>query len=89
MTSASKGLAVISSFFLTRYPLLLREVLKKTPENHPDFKDANDALEKVEAVITIVNNRTQHLDQSQKLLLLQSSIESDEVPTSCFLNNLI
>ena len=64
---------------ICKYPLLLREVLKKTPETHPDFKDANDALEKIEAVITIVNNRTQHLDQSQKLLLLQSSIESDEV----------
>jgi len=53
--------------------------MRKTPETHTDFKDTNEALEKIEAVITIVNNRTQHLDQSQKLLLLQSSIESDEV----------
>ena len=63
---------------ICKYPLLLKEILKHTPDTHADHLPLKSAMERIESVLSAVNDRAQAADESQKILLLQSSIESAE-----------
>ncbi|KAJ3171013.1 Rho guanine nucleotide exchange factor (GEF) 17 [Geranomyces variabilis] len=40
-----------------RYLLMLKELLKRTPESHPDFINLNSAVQKVERTVHVINER--------------------------------
>jgi len=63
---------------ICKYPLLLRAISRETPPEHPDYANTQIAIEKIESVLQVINERTQFADESQRILLLQSKIESDE-----------
>ncbi|KAG4093594.1 hypothetical protein H8356DRAFT_999970 [Neocallimastix lanati (nom. inval.)] len=56
---------------ICKYPLLLREIIKNTEEDHPDYKNLVSALCKIETVITIINDAARQTEGVHKLLELQ------------------
>jgi len=52
---------------IPRYKLLLEDVLKKTPESHPDNKDLKLALQKIEDIANTVNESIRKYENLQKL----------------------
>ncbi|KAJ3100459.1 Myosin 10A, isoform D [Phlyctochytrium planicorne] len=61
---------------ICKYPLLLRELLRYCDKSHKDFANLTLAAEKIEAVVALVNEATQALDRKEKLISLQTRIES-------------
>ncbi|XP_068452818.1 rho guanine nucleotide exchange factor (GEF) 3, like isoform X2 [Clinocottus analis] len=70
---------------LVKYPLLLKEILKCTPPEHPDEDTLPDALELVQSIVAEVNKKTgeaecqfyrrglAYLEESQRLQEIQLS----------------
>ncbi|ORX44302.1 hypothetical protein BCR36DRAFT_127473 [Piromyces finnis] len=56
---------------ICKYPLLLREIIKNTNEDHSDYKNLVSALYKIETVITIINDAAKQTEGVHKLLELQ------------------
>ncbi|CAO3592901.1 unnamed protein product [Absidia cylindrospora] len=52
---------------ITRYPLLLRQVLKSTPKRHPDYGLVKSALSKASKVLDDVNEETRRFENHQKM----------------------
>nr|XP_039271145.1 phosphatidylinositol 3,4,5-trisphosphate-dependent Rac exchanger 2 protein-like isoform X2 [Styela clava] len=63
---------------ICKYPLLLRELSKKTPPEHPDYPSVMEALEIMKAVCSNVNETKRQLEQLEKLEELQSTIANWE-----------
>ncbi|KAI9343309.1 Dbl homology domain-containing protein [Zopfochytrium polystomum] len=61
---------------ICKYPLLLRELLKNTDKMHKDYAHVEKAIELVGAVVTLVNEATDALDKREKILSIQSKIDS-------------
>jgi len=57
-----------------KYPLLLRELLKNTPEYHCDYKAISKALEMISATVSVINDSKKILEESNALLEIQSMI---------------
>eukprot|EP01091_Cochliopodium_minus_P004005 TRINITY_DN13929_c0_g1_i1.p1 TRINITY_DN13929_c0_g1~~TRINITY_DN13929_c0_g1_i1.p1 ORF type:complete len:837 (-),score=174.65 TRINITY_DN13929_c0_g1_i1:38-2548(-) len=53
---------------IPRYVLLLRDLLKNTPQNHQDFQSIKNALEAVSEIATFINER-KSVSQSNKRIL--------------------
>ena len=60
--------------------LFFQELLKKTPNNHPDYEPVKEALELMKAVCSNVNETKRQLEQLEKLEDLQATIANWEVP---------
>ncbi|KAM6976893.1 rho guanine nucleotide exchange factor (GEF) 3, like [Aplochiton taeniatus] len=70
---------------LVKYPLLLREIQKSTPADHPDEDTLPDALELIQSIVSEVNSKTgeaecqfyrrglSYLEESQRLQEIQLS----------------
>ncbi|KAG8447302.1 hypothetical protein GDO86_014677 [Hymenochirus boettgeri] len=43
---------------LVKYPLLLKELLKHTTPEHPDHKPLAEAVNSIQAIVTLINNKT-------------------------------
>ncbi|XP_029990338.1 rho guanine nucleotide exchange factor 3 isoform X3 [Sphaeramia orbicularis] len=43
---------------LVKYPLLLREILKHTPNDHPDWQLLDEAMQMVQSVVADINRQT-------------------------------
>ncbi|KAL0078645.1 hypothetical protein J3Q64DRAFT_1664753 [Phycomyces blakesleeanus] len=52
---------------ITRYPLLLRQILKSTPKKHPDYGLMRSALVEAEKVLEVVNEETRRYENRQKI----------------------
>eukprot|EP01102_Stenamoeba_stenopodia_P020716 TRINITY_DN8187_c0_g1_i1.p1 TRINITY_DN8187_c0_g1~~TRINITY_DN8187_c0_g1_i1.p1 ORF type:complete len:593 (-),score=95.56 TRINITY_DN8187_c0_g1_i1:18-1796(-) len=63
---------------ICKYPLLLRAVLKNTPQKHEDYALLQNALEKVESVVEQINDRTRQVNNVQKLSELKSQLFFEE-----------
>ncbi|KAH6599748.1 hypothetical protein BASA50_002773 [Batrachochytrium salamandrivorans] len=63
---------------ICKYPLLLRELEKHTERagNTVDNANLRLAAEKIEAVVMLVNEATRHAEERQRILLLETHIES-------------
>ena len=59
-----------------KYPLLLREALKYTPEGHPDHDGTTEALAKLERTITMINSAKSYSDNLKKILSISAQIVS-------------
>jgi len=56
---------------IPRYQLLLRDLFKHTPEEHPDRLQLEQALGKIEEIGAYVNERQRHYEGLNKVLQLQ------------------
>ncbi|KAH8550754.1 hypothetical protein BGW37DRAFT_426985 [Umbelopsis sp. PMI_123] len=71
----------LSSFLLepmqriTRYPLLLRQILQSTPKYHHDYGMVIDAIEKAEEVLKDVNEAARKHENKQKLQELSRLVD--------------
>ncbi|KAI8807711.1 Dbl homology domain-containing protein [Cladochytrium replicatum] len=66
---------------ITRYSLLLKQILQHTPNNHPDFVGLQQALRLIERVATNVNNAAQEYENRLKVAEIMNLVdfETDEV----------
>lgn len=80
---ACRGLSLLSFLIkpvqrICKYPLLLRDLIKDTPEDHPDLGPLQQAFEKIEKVVEYVNERKRHAEILQKTFQIQEQIEGGE-----------
>lgn len=59
---------------IPRYELLLKELLKHTPQSHAEWPELQEALEKVHAVAQCVNERQRQAERMAQLVDLQIKI---------------
>lgn len=57
---------------ITKYSLLLRELIKHTLPSHPDYADLQEAMTKINEVNTTINEKMKTFDQRQKVLDIQA-----------------
>ena len=71
---------------LCKYPLLLRELIKNTPEDHPDFADLKAAEAKVQTVVSFVNEAKRMAEGQAKMREIEAevSIEGLAIPDRYF-----
>jgi hypothetical protein len=60
---------------ICKYPLLLRELLKHTPEDHPDFLSLDLAKRKIDEVTESINEGKRYFEQLQKMMEIQELVE--------------
>jgi hypothetical protein len=78
----AKGMP-LSSFLLkpmqriTKYPLLMKQILKFTPEDHPDYQYMKDACEKAEELCVQVNEGVREKENTERLEWLQTHVKCD------------
>eukprot|EP01119_Soliformovum_irregulare_P017773 TRINITY_DN5333_c0_g1_i1.p1 TRINITY_DN5333_c0_g1~~TRINITY_DN5333_c0_g1_i1.p1 ORF type:complete len:638 (+),score=152.97 TRINITY_DN5333_c0_g1_i1:96-2009(+) len=58
-----------------QYPLLLRELLKATPENHPDYPNMQRALDKISTEADAINKNKAGSDNLKKMISIRDSID--------------
>ncbi|KAE8598952.1 hypothetical protein XENTR_v10017002 [Xenopus tropicalis] len=63
---------------ICKYPLLLRELLKRTPKKHSDYVCVVDALQAMKAVCTNINEAKRQMEKLEVLEEWQSHIEGWE-----------
>eukprot|EP01096_Ripella_sp_DP13-Kostka_P000665 TRINITY_DN10745_c1_g1_i2.p1 TRINITY_DN10745_c1_g1~~TRINITY_DN10745_c1_g1_i2.p1 ORF type:complete len:780 (+),score=342.50 TRINITY_DN10745_c1_g1_i2:161-2500(+) len=78
-----RGLSLLSFLIkpvqrICKYPLLLRDLIKDTPEDHPDYNALNLAFEKIEKVVEYVNERKRQAETLQKTFQIQDQIEGGD-----------
>ncbi|KAM3584668.1 hypothetical protein VKS41_003475 [Umbelopsis sp. WA50703] len=77
----------LSSFLLepmqriTRYPLLLRQILQSTPKYHHDYGMVAEAIEKAEQVLQDVNEAARRHENKQKLQELSRLVDLEGLET--------
>eukprot|EP01094_Clydonella_sp_ATCC50884_P003310 TRINITY_DN1255_c1_g1_i1.p1 TRINITY_DN1255_c1_g1~~TRINITY_DN1255_c1_g1_i1.p1 ORF type:complete len:364 (-),score=136.76 TRINITY_DN1255_c1_g1_i1:122-1150(-) len=59
---------------ICRYPLLLKELWKQTPETHVDYEELRTALEKVQDVVGIVNEKKRECENQEQVMTIQLSM---------------
>ncbi|XP_028309313.1 rho guanine nucleotide exchange factor (GEF) 3, like isoform X2 [Gouania willdenowi] len=73
---------------LVKYPLLLKEILKCTPAEHPDEDSLPDALELIQSIVAEVNRKTGEAEcqyYRRGLVYLEDSQRLPEIQESRFL----
>lgn len=60
---------------ICKYPLLLNELLKYTPKSHEEYENLTLALDKVEQVVTYINERKRLEENMKKLKEIDVLIE--------------
>ncbi|XP_073258737.1 intersectin-1-like [Porites lutea] len=88
----AKGLP-LSSYLLKplqricKYPLLIREILKYTPENHFDRVNLETALEKAEELCQQVNEGVRNQENTDHLEWLQAHVNLESIGERLFFNS--
>eukprot|EP00127_Corallochytrium_limacisporum_P006651 Clim_evm30s232 gene=Clim_evmTU30s232 len=67
---------------ITKYPLLLRNLQKVTPEDNPDFETLTTILEHLDTIVSISNEMTSFTSSIQKLVELQSRLVLTETDSN-------
>uniref|UniRef100_A0A7N8YIC1 Phosphatidylinositol 3,4,5-trisphosphate-dependent Rac exchanger 1 protein n=1 Tax=Mastacembelus armatus TaxID=205130 RepID=A0A7N8YIC1_9TELE len=63
---------------ICKYPLLLKELLKRTPKKHADYPAVEEALQAMKAVCSNINETKRQMEKLEALEQLQSRIEGWE-----------
>ncbi|KAL3041059.1 hypothetical protein OYC64_011942 [Pagothenia borchgrevinki] len=63
---------------ICKYPLLLRELLKRTPKKHSDFPQVQESLQVMKAVCSNINEAKRQMEKMEILEEWQSHIEGWE-----------
>ncbi|XP_040283363.1 intersectin-2 isoform X1 [Bufo bufo] len=84
----------LSSFLLkpmqriTRYPLIIKNILENTPETHRDHGHLRDALERSEELCSQVNEGVREKENSDKLEWMQAHVQCDGLTEQITFNSL-
>ncbi|KAG0745074.1 hypothetical protein G6F23_004691 [Rhizopus arrhizus] len=62
---------------ITRYPLLLRQILNSTPKKHPDYALVKSALSVAQNILEDVNEETRRFENHHKMNELSRIIDMD------------
>lgn len=60
---------------IPRYELLLRELIRKTPEDHADYAPLNEAFNKIKAISTLIDNRKDESVKLQEVMRIHAMLE--------------
>ncbi|KAK2110106.1 Phosphatidylinositol-3,4,5-trisphosphate-dependent Rac exchanger 1 protein, partial [Saguinus oedipus] len=64
---------------ICKYPLLLKELAKRTPGKHPDHPAVQSALQAMKTVCSNINETKRQMEKLEALEQLQSHIEGWEL----------
>ncbi|XP_078069024.1 intersectin-2-like isoform X3 [Mustelus asterias] len=84
----------LSSFLLkpmqriTRYPLIIKNILENTPENHADLSHLMLALERAEELCSQVNEGVREKENSDRLEWIQSHVQCDGLAEHIVFNSI-
>ncbi|XP_041043901.1 intersectin-2-like isoform X2 [Carcharodon carcharias] len=84
----------LSSFLLkpmqriTRYPLIIKNILENTPENHADHNHLKLALERAEELCSQVNEGVREKENSDRLEWIQSHVQCDGLAEHIVFNSI-
>ncbi|MEJ1282975.1 intersectin 1 (SH3 domain protein 1A) [Cricetulus griseus] len=84
----------LSSFILkpmqrvTRYPLIIKNILENTPENHPDHSHLKHALEKAEELCSQVNEGVREKENSDRLEWIQAHVQCEGLSEQLVFNSV-
>ncbi|XP_069584262.1 intersectin-2 isoform X1 [Ranitomeya imitator] len=84
----------LSSFLLkpmqriTRYPLILKNILENTPEHHRDHSHLREALERSEELCSQVNEGVREKENSDRLEWMQAHVQCDGLTEQVTFNSL-
>ena len=74
---------------ICKYPLLLADILKHTPDYHEDYDKLAQSLEKVKAILDTINERKRVSEATSKLIEINSLLDTCDidliVPTRHFI----
>uniref|UniRef100_A0A672HXY7 Intersectin 1 (SH3 domain protein) n=1 Tax=Salarias fasciatus TaxID=181472 RepID=A0A672HXY7_SALFA len=93
MDSRCKGMP-LSSFLLkpmqrvTRYPLIIKNILENTPESHPDHSHLKAALEKAEELCSQVNEGVREKENSDRLEWIQAHVQCEGLSEQLVFNSV-
>ncbi|XP_028938168.1 intersectin-1 isoform X2 [Ornithorhynchus anatinus] len=93
MDPRCKGMP-LSSFILkpmqrvTRYPLIIKNILENTPENHPDHCHLKLALEKAEELCSQVNEGVREKENSDRLEWIQAHVQCEGLSEQLVFNSV-
>ncbi|XP_026897468.1 intersectin-1 isoform X3 [Acinonyx jubatus] len=93
MDPRCKGMP-LSSFILkpmqrvTRYPLIIKNILEHTPENHPDHSHLKHALEKAEELCSQVNEGVREKENSDRLEWIQGHVQCEGLSEQLVFNSV-
>ncbi|KAM9032094.1 intersectin-1 isoform 5-T5 [Sarcophilus harrisii] len=93
MDPRCKGMP-LSSFILkpmqrvTRYPLIIKNILENTPENHPDYSHLKHALEKAEELCSQVNEGVREKENSDRLEWIQAHVQCEGLSEQLVFNSV-
>ncbi|XP_077336073.1 intersectin-1 isoform X1 [Lithobates pipiens] len=93
MDPRCKGMP-LSSFILkpmqrvTRYPLIIKNIIENTPENHPDHSHLKQALEKAEELCSQVNEGVREKENSDRLEWIQAHVQCEGLSEQLVFNSV-
>ncbi|XP_034041582.1 intersectin-1 isoform X2 [Thalassophryne amazonica] len=93
MDPRCKGMP-LSSFLLkpmqrvTRYPLIIKNILENTPETHPDHSHLKAALEKAEELCSQVNEGVREKENSDRLEWIQAHVQCEGLSEQLVFNSV-
>ncbi|XP_069492319.1 intersectin-1 isoform X2 [Ambystoma mexicanum] len=93
MDPRCKGMP-LSSFLLkpmqrvTRYPLIIKNILENTPENHPDQSHLKHALDKAEELCSQVNEGVREKENSDRLEWIQTHVPCEGLSEQLVFNSV-
>ncbi|XP_042857321.1 intersectin-1-like isoform X3 [Penaeus japonicus] len=73
---------------ITRYPLLIKELLKYTPEGHPDHHNSQEALVAATTLCAQVNEAVSQRDNTDKLEWMQRQVICEGLQERLVFNSL-
>ncbi|NXP16980.1 ITSN1 protein, partial [Scytalopus superciliaris] len=93
MDPRCKGMP-LSSFLLkpmqrvTRYPLIIKNIMENTPESHPDHSHLRHALEKAEELCSQVNEGVREKENSDRLEWIQAHVQCEGLSEQLVFNSV-
>lgn len=54
--------------------MLFKELLKSTPESHPDYTNIQDALQKGTQTVDYINSKNEEAEKINKMLHIQDAL---------------
>eukprot|EP01102_Stenamoeba_stenopodia_P006579 TRINITY_DN1814_c0_g2_i2.p1 TRINITY_DN1814_c0_g2~~TRINITY_DN1814_c0_g2_i2.p1 ORF type:complete len:586 (+),score=123.34 TRINITY_DN1814_c0_g2_i2:84-1841(+) len=67
-----------------KYPLFIKDLLKHTPKESPDYGILQESLVKLDEIVTHINEGTRRIENQQKVLEIQKKIELNEKLGVCY-----
>lgn len=64
---------------ICKYPLLLKELLKHTPDDHPDYEYLSKSCQSIEEIVKKINERKREKDNSFKINEIAENLIGAEV----------